>query len=162
MKKNLKFYSQLDPEWSHKLIPGTNLSLGRWGCNVTALAIGRSRLFPDDPLDPWELAQQIKFTNRGLVEHYQKYPGFKFVKRFWTWTLAPFMLHDKLFTLKTWIDSDDKNRFAVIAINGSSHFVFAYYWGWRGLYIIDPIDGKKKLLRKTWYLPCGFALYHKE
>lgn len=164
-KMNPRRYCQSDPLWGNKLIPGTNMPLKRIGCNDTCLAIGHSRLYPNNPLNPGEMADMIKFNRRGEVIHKQKFPGFAFVRRQWTWYTGLFAVtldkkggRTEYFDLKKWIAS--KKRFAVIAVNNNGHFVFAYYWGWRGLYIIDPIDGKEKLMKK-FYRPCGYALYHK-
>jgi hypothetical protein len=109
--------------------------------------MGHSRLYPDNPLSPSEA--NFKYTKDGLLIHDQDFPGFDLVERQWKWDQEE---------IRLWMKS--KNRFAVIAVNDNSHFVFGYYTGILGTWCIDPLDGKLKLLKRH-YTPCGSLLFCK-
>lgn len=147
----VKKLSQLDPRWATTKIGRSKLTVGRWGCFLTSLCMGRSRLYPGSDWTPEKAAKDLKFTRQGLLIHNQDYPGFQFAGRIRAW-------NDEK-KLKKFMRS--KDQFACIAVNNDSHWVFAYYVGWFGIYILDPLDGKKKLLKRH-YVPSGFALYLKK
>ena len=145
----MKRYHQLDNRWASNTIGKTKLTLGRWGCLICALCTLWSRFYRKGSLIPPEAAKEWKFTKDGLLIWSTDFDGIKFIKR-------GYGKPDKS-TMKA---HTTKNDGMVIQVN-NNHWVFLYYYGFWGAYIIDPLDGKIKHLYKN-YTPTGYALFHKK
>lgn len=147
MNRYPDLFCQRDARWSDCRLGNSKLTIGRVGCKTVCQTIGHNKIAPDNHLTPEDMARVLKYTPAGLMYHNQNYPDMKFVKRVWFWHFG--------IELKSAINS--KKSFAIIAVNKNSHFVFPYYMTAKGIMIIDPWDGKIKLLHKS-YIPCGYEI----
>ena len=141
------FFRQSDPRWSTVKLGITNLTLGRVGCKTVAMTIGHNKIAPQNRLTPDKLARTLKYTRDGLMIHDQEYPDMKFVKRVWRGVITE--------ELRGYTQL--KDRFALIAVNQNTHWVFCKGIYGKDFFIIDPFDGKGKWLLKS-YKPCGYEL----
>ena len=140
---------QVDGRWSNFTLGKTNYSIGRWGCTVTSICMLQSRMNKETALYPDEAAEKWKFTDDGLLYWSSDFGSLDFVGRYSD-------IPDKE-TLKEWMT---KEKGIILEVN-YTHWVVGYYNGWFGLYCIDPLDGKKKLL-KNHYEITGYALFNKK
>ena len=73
-------FPQRDPQWAALKIPPSDLTIGRFGCVITAIA-SMSAGF-DDNLTPPKVAELCKFTPGGLIIwQFCDFPSFEWVHR---------------------------------------------------------------------------------
>lgn len=76
----MQTYSQRDPGWAYFNIKGSKLSIGRFGCTLTAVA-DLSTYFGDN-FTPNDINQKTNFTSGGLIIWNSCfYPTFHFERR---------------------------------------------------------------------------------
>lgn len=58
-------FSQRDPRWAAEPIPGTNMTIGRFGCVITGIAT-MAQYFGQE-LTPLDVSKLYRFTSGGLL-----------------------------------------------------------------------------------------------
>lgn len=149
----MKYLSQLNPEWSAKLIGKTPFTIGRWGCLITCISMLSD--YYGVYKDPSELANALTFDKYGRLY-------WKTVNSVWP------KIHHRIrgdgfsaTLLRAVLKSDDRS--AVLELN-HAHWVVAVRPTWYGHYIIvDPIDGRKKSTRVYGKTPItGYSIFQGE
>lgn len=133
--KNVQPLSQRDPRWANIKIGQTNLTLGRFGCTITCLAMLMDRT-------PDVLARSLRYTSDGKV--------------FWSSDFSPIK-----FEFRDYIRNDGKiieclanpHRAAILEVDNGSHWVLPLIFfppdRKNPTYlIIDPWDGKYKAIEE--------------
>lgn len=138
------YLSQRDVAWANTKIGKTGLRLSDWGCTLTALSMLSS--FYDCYKSPKELAQiPYLFDRTGRI----------------IWTAIPRVFGNKIkFEWRQYGRLDSAIRKSIVGspktsvlleVNNKRHWVVGIATeGSRDYWIVDPIDGKKKLLSKTY------------
>lgn len=140
--------SQRDARWSAKTIGKTSLTLGRWGCTITCISMLSSffdcfkdpatiaktpGLFTDQALIIWG---GVKALFKGKLEHVKRIGG-----------------HGKAVCDRKAIDESllkFPETAVILEVANFSHWVVAVGKYGNDYYVIDPLDGKKKLALKSF------------
>lgn len=133
----MKILNQRNLAWSQKKIGETNLTVGRYGCLITCIAMLSSYygLFRD----PEWLAENLKFTKDGLLYWSScNFENFKFERRVYG--------QNDYLIKKSLLSNPDT---AVVVEVDYSHWVVIIGRDWRGRYrIADPWFGDKALITR--------------
>lgn len=149
--------SQRDPLWASKKMGESELTLGRWGCTTTCISM-LSDYFKCYR-SPLELASNVHHYTRkdypggaGLVLWpNMKFDGMRWVKRLRGRNDA--MIDEAL---------RNPNTAVILQVNNGAHWVVAYSRVWgasKDWWCIDPWDGKKKLVLKSFGNITGMSFY---
>ncbi len=148
----MKRLCQRDPLWNTVSIGESGLSLGRYGCTITAICMIHSKFFNKGSIMPFEAAKQWSFTKQGLIEWTKSvFPNMKFVHRGYTYDEKDISTYALQRSLGVIVEVDNSHWCAV--------------WQWiplAGPILFDPWDGtvlwnwKKKYKKIT-----GYALFKK-
>lgn len=143
----LKSFSQRAPEWAALLIPGSKLTIGRYGCTLTSIA-DLSTYFGDN-LTPDRVAGMCRFTTEGLIIWQScNFGHFKFERR-------ENFRNDA--NIKAALQ--DPNMAVILEVANHSHWVCAiapYNDSYR---IADPWLGDKVILSKRYANITGAAYF---
>ena len=124
-------FPQRDPQWAALKISPSDLTIGRFGCVITALA-SMSAGFGDN-LTPPEVADKCKFTDGGLIIwQFCDFSSFEWVHR-------EYFRNDR----KIGPALSDANRAVLLQVNEGAHWVLGLgYDKMRESYVIaDPWFG---------------------
>lgn len=140
--------SQCDGRWSLKTIGESGLTLGRWGCTITCISMLSS--FFDCYKSPDVIAKTPGlFTKDGLIiwSGIEKLFGgkLKFVTRIGGKGKAVLSRKDINASLLT-----SPKTAVILEVRNFSHWVVCVGTYGNDYYVIDPLDGKKKLALKTF------------
>lgn len=149
----IKLFYQKDPLWANIKIPGTNLKLKDYGCNVCNLAslacyYGKSET-------PKTILSKLKFVN-GLViwkSFTEIYPDIEFVKRIYK--IGP--VYD-FAELEEYL----KNQNPVIAevrLSGYQHFILIYSKELNYHWMLDPALNINAMFEKYYSKIYGLAFF---
>lgn len=145
----MRKYSQRDPKWSREYLGDSRYTVGRWGCLMTAIAMIHSRFYRKNPMTPLEGAKNFKYTEDGLLRWDSDFPGMEFVRRGYG-------------TPSNHLVKEYTGRERGIAVQvDHTHWAPVYFFGWWGIYIIDPFFGDVVRLYKRYDRITGFALFEK-
>lgn len=130
--------SQSDKRWSLVKIGKTLLTLGRWGCTITCIAMLSS--FFGFYLSPIEIA---------------KFPGLFNADGKIIWSMIEKLFKGKFKFVWRYYKRNDKairesiagaTTCVILEVRNGSHWVVATGVYGNDYYCIDPVDGKKKLV----------------
>jgi len=137
-------------------IGDTRILLSRYGCYISSICSGWSRIYPKGSLHPHEAARIWDFTKDGLLKYSTDFDGIEFCGK-----IKGEPSNDEL---AHWVRS--KDRFMVLELNGGAHFVFVYYYplsiGVNGTVVIDSLGGKVRPFWLTGYQCTGARLFKKK
>lgn len=140
--------TQSDGRWSLNKIGNTALTLGRWGCTITCLSMFSS--FYGCYKSPAEIAKMPGLFDAqgriywGAIE--KAFGGkIKFVYRYGGQGKAVFNRKAILASLE-----NSPNTTVMLEVRNFSHWVAVVGVYGDDFYVIDPIDGKKKLAIKSF------------
>ena len=109
-------FSQRDPRWATRLIGGSFLTLGRYGCTITCIA-DLSTYFGDN-LTPLQVNKICKFTSGGLVYWAScRFAHFVFDRR--AYGRSNLQIHTAL---------KDPDRAVLLQVASASHWCVATGW----------------------------------
>lgn len=109
-------FSQRDPRWATRLIRGSNVTIGRYGCTITCIA-DLSTYFGDN-LTPQNVNDICKFTPSGLVYWAScKFGHFVFDRRAYGRNDGEIIAALK-----------DPKRAVILQVAAASHWVVATGW----------------------------------
>lgn len=135
--------SQRDARWSKNKIGNTPLTVGRWGCTLTCMSMFSS--FFGCFRDPATIAADVKlFTPQSLIIWSQLERVFGGKMRF---SKRLYKRDDK--SIKESLLNNPKEAVALEVANGSHWVAVVGVYG-NDYYCIDPLDGKKKLVVRTF------------
>jgi len=109
-------YSQRDPRWARLELGSSKLTMGRYGCLVTCLAMLTTYFKPDHT--PGDILPQLRFTSNGLLYwNSAVFENFVFYQRVRVRQDAVIKEHLR-----------DPNLAVVLEVANSSHWVVATNW----------------------------------
>lgn len=132
----MKHLSQRDPNWSNITMVPSRLTLGRYGCTTTCIAM-LSDYFKCYTSPDHVVNVNVKYTIDGLILWESiKFPNFAFEDRIYGY--LPGRIDQSL---------ADPNRAVILQVANASHWVVAIHKvpGTKLYFIVDPWDGKVKL-----------------
>lgn len=146
----MSYFSQRDPRWVKDYLGESKLTVGRFGCTTTAISMlssyfGCLRL-------PSELAHDVhNYTKDGLIIWKNlTFPKMKFVSR-------EYMRNDE--KIREYLK--DSGKAVIFEVNNHAHWVVGVKPTLIGndYVIVDPWDGKKKTLLKSYRNITGAAYF---
>ena len=149
----MSYFSQRDPRWAKEKLGESQLTVGRFGCTTTALSMlssyfGCLRL-------PSELAHDVhNYTKGGLVIWQNlTFDKMKFAGR-------EYQRNDE--KIREYLKDSDKA--VIFEVNDHSHWVVGVKPTLVGndYVIVDPWDGLKKTLKKSYRNITGVAYFERK
>ena len=146
----MKLYSQRDLRWAADKIGASNLTVGRWGCCLSSIAMVAT-YFGDDT-NPSELAHNVaNYTKDGLIIWQNlRLPTMKFLKR--TYGRDDNQIREAI---------KNPDTAVILQVNSGAHWVVALRGTLIGnSYIVaDPWDGTKCDVLKKYHNVSGAAFF---
>lgn len=142
-------YSQRDQRWANVRIGNTKLTVGRWGCTLTNVAMLLS--ISGVKMTPGQLARVPGLFNQYgeiIWSNIEKIPGSKL-----KWDGRRFGRRGRPVRNNKAISESingSPNTFVLLEVAWGSHWVLGYSVYGSDYMVIDPIDGKKKLAVKSF------------
>ena len=129
----LTIYSQRNPKWVNKIMKPSKLTLGRYGCTTTSIAMAGS--YFGEKLTPADVCEKIKYTPDGLIIWSTcEFKKFKFVVR-------EYGRKDQNIIAGL----NDPNMIVLLQVADGSHWVLCTGKYGKDYRIADPWDGVRKL-----------------
>lgn len=149
----MSYFSQRDPRWGKEKLGESQLTIGRFGCTTCCLSM-LSSYFNCLRL-PSELAHDVhNYTKDGLVIWKNlTFPKMKFVRR-------EYIRNDE----KICEYLADSDKAAIFEVNNHAHWVVGVRPTLVGndYIIVDPWDGRKKTLKKSYRNITGVAYFERK
>lgn len=143
LMSKMLWLSQRDARWAKNKIGNTPLTVGRWGCTLTCMSMLSS--FFGCFRDPASLAADTKLFNaQSLIIWSELARVFNGKMRFEN---RVYRRDDA--AIKQSLLESPKKAVALEVANGSHWVVCVGVYG-NDFYCVDPIDGKKKLVVRTF------------
>lgn len=144
------YFSQRDPKWAADKIGSSNLTIGRWGCTLTSIAMLSS--YFGCPQTPLEIAHNAaNFNKEGLVVWKNlNFPCFQFVFRGYNESVS--RIKDAM---------EDPDKAVLLQVNYGQHWVVGIrpkFFG-RSYIVADPWDGKKVDVLAKYHNIMGAAYF---
>jgi hypothetical protein len=151
----MKLLSQLDPQWAKDKLGASSLTVGRWGCTTTCIAMASD--YFGCYKSPKEIAHNASnYTQDGnIVWERLRFEKMRFVKRV--------RKYDASVEKEVREILADPNRAVLITVNNDAHWVLAYSTKMfsNDIAIADPLGGKITSLKKAKYTPSGISVFER-
>lgn len=148
----MTYFSQRDPKWSQEKLGESTLTVGRYGCTTCCLSM-LSSYFGCTKL-PITLAHDVKnYTKDGLIIWKNlSFQKMKFIERGYTRDDAKIREHIA-----------NPHKAVILQVDNGSHWVVGVRSTYVGndYWIVDPWDGKRKTLNKSYRNITGAAYFER-
>ncbi len=148
----MQIYSQRDPRWATNKLGSTQLTIGRFGCTTTCIAMLSTYFLP--PHDPASMARKIQFTPQGLILWGScVFENFEFYHRAFVRDDIDIREHLK-----------DPNLAVILEVADHSHWVLPVSWNvlLRDYKMADPWTGTYDYLLKKYGNITGAAYFRRK
>lgn len=109
----MQVFCQRDPRWAHLTIPNSTLTLGRYGCTVSCVAMLTSYFLPERT--PAQLLPMLRFAPGGLILWDScRFENFAWVRRARSYEPSAVRVHIL-----------DPSLAVILEVAGGSHWVVA-------------------------------------
>lgn len=119
----MKTYNQRQHRYNELELGKSGVSFNRYGCTTCAILTGHSKLYPNNPIRPYEAVKMFQYTTKKTHPKLQSgliiwgdsdFDGMNLTHRI---NGAP--SHDLLVEIQ-----NDPNRFMILELDGGSHWVY--------------------------------------
>lgn len=146
------YFCQRDPRWASLKIPPSSLTVGRYGCTLTCLAMLSSYFQPTR--SPEEIIPKLQFTADGrIIWASVNFENWRFKERVHNFNPSAVQQHIK-----------DHDLAVMLEIAAGSHWVVAIKWSpiKSLIQIADPWNGSKTIMSRYHSDITGAAYFERK